>query len=85
MRGFFAAFLVLAAIGGGLFVLSGFSASSTSNSAIHEIEALIAALIVTVALAAGYIGSVLEANFNRMAPPQQQSQLPAAPDGIQQR
>lgn len=60
------------------------SAFSASESAIHEIEALIAALIVTVALAAGYIGSVLEENLNRVAAPQQKSPQPVAPHAQQQ-
>lgn len=68
-RGFFAVLLVLVAI-----VASGWTLMAISNasSAIQEIEALIAALILTVCIAAGYIGGVLDANFNRVAPPQQQ-------------
>lgn len=70
-RGFFAVLLFLVAAGSIIWTLL---AIGSSESAIHEIEALIGALITTVCIAAGYIGGVLDASFNRMAPPVVQPQ-----------
>lgn len=74
--------MVLATIAAGIFMLEAFSAA---DSAIHEIEALIAALIMVVAIAAAYIGSAIDDHFTRIwpPPPPQHVQPPMQPFGNQ--
>lgn len=57
MKNFFSTVLILIAIAAGLWGINAFAAA---QSAIHEIEALICGLIVTVALGAGYVGAMVE-------------------------
>jgi protein-S-isoprenylcysteine O-methyltransferase Ste14 len=77
MRGFFALLMVLGGIAATIFMFMAFSAA---DSAIHEIEALIAALIIMVAVAAGYLGGVIDDQFNRIWPPMPpQQQQPVYP------
>lgn len=60
MRIFFMVVLILMSIGAGLMLVTAFGAADTSRSAIHEIEGLIAGVILAVCAAAGYLGTVLE-------------------------
>lgn len=57
MRTFHMIVLLLCAIAGASM---GANAMSNAQSAIHEIEALICLLVVTVAAGAGYVASVVE-------------------------
>lgn len=79
-RSFLAMLLGAAAVVGIIFVFLGFAAS---DSAFHEMESLLGALIATVAIAAGYIGTVLDVSFDRVAPRQSQVVQPP-PQGYPQ-
>ena len=57
MRTFMMIVLLLCALAGGFWGANAFAAA---QSAVHEIEALICVLIVTVAAAAGYVAAAID-------------------------
>jgi hypothetical protein len=66
MRAFFVVLLILCALGGGLYAVAGIT---EAKSAIQEIEGLIGALIVTVAVSAGYVASAIDQHRKAAFPP----------------
>lgn len=60
MRSFHMTVLLLISLGAAFMGVSAIAAVEESNSAIHEIEALLSALIIAVAAGAGYLAAVID-------------------------